>query len=633
MSVLLQAKNISLHHQTRTIFEQLSFEIASTNRIGIVGRNGTGKSSLLKALAGRQGLDFGDLVFSRGVSVSYLEQDTNLQNQFNSQLQTQNLSQNSESKDNLAENNTVSTVLEQSQVTIKKKIAEYELTANSDLLEELQNTDAWQLDARVNLLKKEFDCPPNDQTIQTLSGGQKRRLELIIALIPNSPLLILDEPTNHLDLNIIAKLEKYLTSYRGAVLIVSHDRTFLNNTVNIMWELYQTRIYSHDGNYDDYLDHKASRVLNEETIEWKKQQYLQRELKWVRAGVKARGTKDKGRMKRFDELNSQEYNPEQNLDLLLPEATRLGARVVDLEKVSLIKGDQKLVNNFSFSFQPWHRIGIVGNNGSGKTTFLKLIIGQEFDDNYSRLGTIKIGQNTDFLYLDQHKSNLNPETNAFEFIGQGKERISFGTGEIATRKYLESWLFDKEKYLTPIKYLSGGEKSRLALLKNLTRPANFLILDEPTNDLDLDTVRVLEEALINFAGPVIVVSHDRTFLNRVCNNIFGFDGAGSINVVTGNYDDFEKIDKLGKEFSSIKVQKNNAENQAKITRQKSAKIRELEKTIAQKEQQLEKLKVKFENPQIYLDTKKVTELDAENKYLERTIEQLMREWEILSGED
>lgn len=609
MPALIQAKNLNLHQSSKIIFEDLNFEITTHDRIGVVGRNGAGKSSLLRVLAREQGLDFGELTFSRGTTVSYLKQDSNL------------------------DNTTVGDFFERILLETNAKIKQYENTGDSQLLEELQQQDAWNISSRLAELKELFNTPPETQYINICSGGQLRRLDLVLTLLPNSSLLILDEPTNHLDLDVIFKLETYLKTYPGAVLIVSHDRTFLNNCVKIMWELDRGRIYIHDGGYDDYLQSKAARLMNEETIEWKKQQYLKRELTWVNAGVQARGTKDKGRLKRYYDLKNEDYQSEQNLDILMPEATRLGARILDLEKVNLRLQSKYLVRNFSFSFQPWHRIGIVGGNGTGKTTFLKLLQQKLFEPDFELTGTVKIGQNTEFLYLDQHKISLNQETNAFEFLSEGKERFAFGTGDIGTRKYLESWLFDREKYMTPIKFLSGGEKSRLTLLKNLTQPNNFLILDEPTNDLDLDTVRVLEEALSSFAGPVIVVSHDRYFLNRVCNNIFGFDGSGNIKVVTGNYDDFEQGDTITDPFQIPTTPIKPASNNLKENRQRAAKVRELEKTITQKEKQLEKIKDKFNDPKVYQDTKKVKDLDFESKLIEKSIEVLIREWENLLAQE
>ncbi len=617
MQTLLIAKNLGLHYGDRTIFENLSFELHSGKIIGVIGRNGAGKSSLLKILATNDGFDEGEIIKTNGVNVGFLEQQPAILDV------------------------TVAEKIALAKKPIADLLQKYEneqnLELKSDYFERLQSIDAWSLDQRTEELRNVFQCPDVSKPLTECSGGELRRVDLICTFLTGSQVIILDEPTNHLDLQSIQTLEKYIKKHVGSILIVSHDRAFLDNVVTEMWEIWSTRIYKHDGGYTKYLEDKMARLENDLVIDWKKKQFLKRELEWVRAGVKARGVKDKGRMKRFEVLSGEKNNEQhETVDMVIPEPSHLGSRILDCEKVNLRVGDQYFVRDFSFSFQPWHKIGIVGNNGSGKTTFLKLLIGSQFNTDFEQTGTVKTGQNTRFLYLDQHKDQLNPDQIPFDFLSDGLERIQFGDSSIATRKYLEQWLFNKTKYTTPIKQLSGGEQSRLLLAKNIASGGNFIILDEPTNDLDLDTLRVLEESIQNYAAPILIVSHDRYFLNRVCNMMLYFDGSGTIRTTLGNFDDFEQEQKEIAKYGSIQTKKPVEIEKPKMSqkeeRQLQAKIRDLEKLVEKTEASLEKVKAEFDNPELYENPQKSLVLHEKFRNAELKLGELMIEWERLQSE-
>ena len=653
MSTLLTAKDIYLHYNSITYLNNLTFTLESGDIIGLVGRNGCGKTSLMKILAGIQDYDGGAIEFKGGARLGYLPQDFNL-----------------------PQDQTVDQALYSAASWVRDLIAVFESTPDDtqlkhDLLDDITRHYGWEIDKHINSLCNSFDVPDRNKLLSQCSGGEQRRMALVCALIGFPDVLILDEPTNHLDLLAIENLEKLIKNYSGAVLMVSHDRYFLDNTANKMWELYGGQFFVHTGNYTKYLENKAIRVEIENSREWKKQQYLKRELEWVNAGVQARSTKDKGRLKRFYSLKGQgDMEQETSVNVVLPEPKEMGARVLELENIYLEGYGKSIVHNFSYSFQPNQKIGIVGNNGVGKTTFLNLLMGKytqnisnkliqnqthtvdidgnlqssiafvvpDFDvENTSKeinlKGTAKIGINTQFLYFDQKKVALDPEKSAVEELTEVNESMLFGDTLISTHRYLQNWLFDKNKRNTPIKYLSGGEKSRLVLAKILAKGGNFLILDEPTNDLDLDTLRVLEENLEIFGGTVVIVSHDRYFLNRVCTDILGFEGNGAIMQSTGSYDDYlsKKIDPI-----MIKSYRDAIKKQKKITedktRETTRKLTSLENEIEVLEIKIKDLQKDFDNPEFYTrDPERAKKLHKMITEREWELEKLMSNWECLSS--
>jgi ABC transport system ATP-binding/permease protein len=566
---LLTAKNLHLEYNSRILFDDLTFEIQEGMKIGIVGNNGAGKSSLLKILFDHDSRKIGDIILSSGVDLEYLTQ-------------------------------------------------------------ELEN-----------------------DTEDKLSGGQIRKKQLNRIINLQNGIVLLDEPTNHLDLENINWLETRIKYSTSAFVIISHDRTFLDNVCNQIWELDNGKLYIHIGGYTAYLMNKQARLENQTTIDYRTKQYLKRELKWVNSGVQARGTKDKGRLSRFYEKKDNfRRQRDDKVDLLIPEPKLVGSRILEIENLNLVfnpeidkivkiekfnkneKQRKTMVRDFTWSFNKDQKIALIGKNGSGKSTFLKLILGLI----PLTSGTIKMGQNTQVLYLDQHKEQLDLDNTPFEYMGNGLERIPFGAENetIGTRKYLGNWLFQKEDYNRHIRLLSGGEKSRLTLAKQLTQPANFLIFDEPTNDLDLDSIRILEEALIDYEGPVIIVSHDKSFINRICNYVFDFDGFGNIITFTGNYDEY--IDYKSSKTSFLKFKEDNEPDFSdmktasalretkKEERRKNNLKEKLEKEIAVLELRIKEKKALFDDPEIYKDMPKVTKLHTELGRLEAHLDAIMEMW-------
>lgn len=512
---ILCATELVVRYNDRYVLERASLSIHEGDRIGLVGRNGSGKSTFLKIIAKELEPDSGEVTQKKDLIVGYLPQTFMLDENLN--------------------------VLDNVRLGAKRVldlIAEFEsLPAESNRHEEIeehiQRLDGWNIDNHIETAMAKLNCPAADRDIKTLSGGEKRRVALCQALIAQPDLLILDEPTNHLDTESIEWLGEFLKSYTGAFLLVTHDRYFLDSITNTIVELSNGQFYSYDGNYTDYLLGKAEREASAEVTEHKRQMFLKRELDWVRRGPKAQTSKAKARMDRYFEVADQKVvQAEGDVDLVIPPPPQLGNRVAQLVNVGMELGGKRLFSHIDLDFAGGQRIGITGRNGLGKTTLLKILIGQM----EPMEGTVQIGQLTKFNYVDQGRLQLNEEKTVLDEISDGTEFVQFGEGKLSLRAYLKRFLFTDDRIVTQVKYLSGGERSRLLLARILKHGGNFLILDEPTNDLDLATLRVLEEALVVFPGVVLVVSHDRYFLNRVCTGILAFEGEGKVTHSVGNYD-------------------------------------------------------------------------------------------------
>jgi ATP-binding cassette subfamily F protein uup len=378
-----------------------------------------------------------------------------------------------------------------------------------------------------------LNCPPGDRPVETLSGGEKRRVAMCRAILSRPDFLMLDEPTNHLDPESIEWVAEFLEDFKGAFLVVTHDRYFLDRVVTRMVELSEGRFFRHEGNYTDYLLARAERQAADATIEHKRQMFLKRELAWVRQGPSARRTKRKDRFERYYEVAAQDGPPiDGEMELCIPPPPPLGNRAVELADLGMELGGRSLFRGFNFTFENGQRVGVTGRNGLGKTTLLKIIMGELAPTE----GVVKVGQLAKFNYVDQARLQLREERTVLEEAGDGVEFVVFGEGRLSLRAYLKRFLFADERIVAQVKHLSGGERSRLLLARILKNGGNFLMLDEPTNDLDLPTLRVLEEALVAFPGVVLVVSHDRYFLNRVCTDILAFEGDGRIAHSAGDYD-------------------------------------------------------------------------------------------------
>lgn len=517
MSTLLSANEIRLAYSYQILLDGVTLAVAAGEKVGLVGRNGCGKTSLLKILTGEQSADSGEISLRRGIRTGYLPQEFELD-----------------------PNLTVYGNIAAGAADIVEAIRRYENGEGTDkelhdFLELIDHADGWNLDARITSLSNALGTPPLDAPTGPLSGGEKRRVALCRALACQPDLLLLDEPTNHLDADSIRWLEEVLKNFPGAVIFVTHDRYFLDVIATRIIEIDGGRAFSHPGNYTAYLESKAIRQQIAEQSERRRQRFLRTELEWVRAGVKARGTKQRTRLDAFYEVEGMEAPPEEReMDLLLPPAADLGNVVIELEKAGMNVGTVNkphwLFRNFDLSIRPGTCTGIVGKNGVGKTTLLKLCLGQIPPTE----GTAVLGKRVKINYIDQTRMQLNGTGSLLDEISDGNEKVQFGNETLGARAYLRRFLFNNDRINERVDLLSGGERARLMLAKVLKTGGNLIVLDEPTNDLDLPSLRMLEEALSSFGGSILVVSHDRYFLDRICDQIIAFEDDG-IHVTPGNY--------------------------------------------------------------------------------------------------
>jgi len=512
---IVTAQDLFVRYNEQVVLDRASFSIHETDRTGLVGRNGSGKSTFLRILAGQMEPDSGSVARRRGLVVGYLPQEFALDPAL-----------------------TVLENIREGARHVLDLIAEFESipghTGRHDELEEsIRILDGWTLDRRITTAMSKLSCPPGDAAITQLSGGEKRRVALCRAVVSQPDLLILDEPTNHLDAESIEWLADYLDGFRGAFIVVTHDRWFLDRVCDQIVELAGGVFFSYEGSYTDYLIQRAERMSAAEVSEHKRQMFLKRELEWVRRSPEARRTKAKSRLDQYFEVVGQSA-PEldRDVDLVIPPAPQLGNRVLELVDIGMTLGGRQLFSGLNFKFEAGMRIGITGRNGLGKTTLLKIILSQL----QPTAGEVRTGQLTRFNYVDQGRLQLDDNATVLEAIGDGSEYVMFNQNKIPVRAYLKRFLFTDDRIVTQVRYLSGGERSRLLLARILKNGGNFLILDEPTNDLDLSTLRIVEEGLLGFEGVVLAVSHDRYFLNRVCTGIFAFEGDGQVAYSVGDYD-------------------------------------------------------------------------------------------------
>lgn len=534
--VIVTAHELSVRFGEQIVLQAASLTVHQDDRIGLIGNNGSGKSTLLKCIAGIMQAHAGTVSRRRDIVTGYLSQDFQL-------------------------NHAVSVYenIVEGAHDITAILAEYEsLPYTSErrhvLEEQIHHRDGWNLENRIDTVMHSLNAPDRNRDIATLSGGEKRRVALCKAIISRPDLLILDEPTNHLDTQSIEWTEEFLAHYSGACLFVTHDRYFLDSIATRIVELAKGICHSHTGNYTDFLLDKAEREAQLETEERKRNRFLIHELEWVRKGPRARRTKSKSRLsKYFEEVDKKGHEPEEDVELVIPPASPLGSKILNLKNVgmtydpSMESGVQKLFSGVDLNFDKTRKLGIIGRNGLGKTTLLKIILGEI----HPTEGHAEVGERTLFNYVDQSRVALNDENTVLQEIGEGQEWLMFGEERLTVWKYLRRFLFADDRMNTKVGKLSGGERSRLLLAKILKNGGNFLILDEPTNDLDLATLRVLEEALTSFDGCVIAVSHDRYFLNRVCNGILAFEGKGYVHFSEGGYDYY--IEKRNARFAETPV--------------------------------------------------------------------------------
>ena len=517
-----------IHPPNKQVLRDISLGFYYGAKIGVLGLNGAGKSTLLRIMAGKDTDYIGEIAMSKGYSVGLLDQEPQLDPA-----------------------KTVIEVIREAVQPITEMLREFDeinakfaepdadfdhlITEQAKLQEALDKVDAWNLDSHLELAMEALRCPPADTPVQVLSGGERRRVALTRLLMTEPDILLLDEPTNHLDAESVAWLEQHLRDYKGTVIAVTHDRYFLDNVAGWILELDRGYGIPWKGNYSSWLEQKKDRLALEEKSESRRQKTLERELEWIRMSPKARQAKGQARLTAYERLLSQETEQRrEELEIYIPPGPRLGDIVIELEGVSKGYGERLLLDNFSAKIPPGSLVGVIGPNGAGKTTLLKMITGQETPDS----GSIRIGETVKWAYADQTRT-LDPEKTVWQEITGGAETLTLGARTMNSRGYVSSFNFLGPDQQKKVGTLSGGERNRVHLAKTLTQGANVILLDEPTNDLDVNTLRALEEALEDFAGCAIVVSHDRWFLDRIATHILAFEGDSQARLFLGNWTDYE----------------------------------------------------------------------------------------------
>lgn len=503
-------------------------------KIGIIGLNGSGKSSLLKIIAGIDKDIQGEVVFSPGYSVGYLEQDPKLDpDKTVIEIVREGVQP---IMDLLAEFDKVNEAFGDPDVLEDPDKMDALIARQAELQDALDAADAWNIDSKLERAMDALQCPPDDQKVSTLSGGERRRVALCRLLLQQPDVLLLDEPTNHLDAESIDWLEQHLRQYPGTVIAITHDRYFLDHVAGWILELDRGEGIPWQGNYSSWLEQKTKRMAMEEKQASKRRKTLERELEWVRMAPKARQAKGKARLNSYDRLlNEDQKQREERLEIFIPNGPRLGQKVIEATGLSKAFGKKQLFKDLNFTLPPNGIVGVIGPNGAGKTTLFRLIMGQESPD----AGTFDVGETVKIAYVDQTHHDLLPEKSVYEVISQGVETFRMGGRDVNARAYLSKFNFSGADQEKKIGVLSGGERNRLHLAMALKEEGNVLLLDEPTNDIDVNTLRALEEGLDDFAGCAVVVSHDRWFLDRICTHILSFEGDGNVVFYEGSYSDYE----------------------------------------------------------------------------------------------
>jgi len=538
--IIYSMMKVSKSYQKKTVIKDISLSYYYGAKIGVLGLNGSGKSSLLRIMAGVDKEYNGEAGLSAGYTVGHLEQEPLVDSE-----------------------KTVKAVVEEGMQEIVNIVKEYNeisekfagpmsddemnklLERQGELQEEIEKQNAWDIESRLEMAMDALRCPPGDTLVNVISGGEKRRVALCRLLLQKPDILLLDEPTNHLDAETVAWLEQHLQQYEGTVIAITHDRYFLDNVAGWILELDRGMGVPWKGNYSSWLEQKQNRLKQEEKSETERQKTLKRELEWIRMSPKGRHAKAKSRISAYEELLNQDTaKQEKDLELFMPAGPRLGTVVIDAEDVSKAFGDRLLFEGMSFSLPAGGIVGIIGPNGAGKTTLFKMITDLEKPDS----GTLKIGETVKLAYVDQGRDTLDPGKTIWEIISGGRDTIELGNAEVNSRAYVARFNFSGSDQQKTVDVLSGGERNRVHLACMLKDGANVILLDEPTNDLDVNTMRALEEALENFGGCAVIISHDRWFLDRIATHMLAFEGDGSVRWFEGNYSEYEEDRKkrLGK---------------------------------------------------------------------------------------
>jgi len=623
---ILSTENLSKSYGMKTLFNNISFGIDENDKIGLIGVNGTGKSTFLKIISGLEEADEGKVTVGNGIQVQYLPQNPD----FNPQ----------------------DTVLEQvfkGYSPLMKLLREYEqvLLATSSyptddglqkkliaLSQQMDAMNGWQLESEAKSILTKLGITEFEAQVGNLSGGQRKRIALAGALIHPADLLILDEPTNHIDNDTVVWLEDYLHKRRGALVLITHDRYFLDRVVNRIIELDKGQLYSYASNYSSFLELKLQREADQEASESKRQSLLRTELAWMRRGPQGRGTKQKARIDRFEELSAQKADLTQDKVEMLAGSSRLGRKIIELTKVSKIFGERTVITDFSYIVLRNERMGIVGPNGSGKSTLLNMITGKIIPDS----GLVEIGQTVKVGYFSQENGDMDENLRVIDYIKEEANFLPAADGGIITAsQMLERFLFSPDLQWTPISKLSGGEKRRLYLLRILMSSPNVLLLDEPTNDLDIQTLTILEDYLDEFPGAVVVVSHDRYFLDRVVGKIFAFEKDGSIKEYVGGYSDYSQLVQLRESMENsqgkpIELKTSSADRPKdrvrKFTFKEQKEYQEIDEVIAGVENEIRVVGTRINS--CGSDFSLLQELTGVQQQLEEKLEQLLERWTYLN---
>ena len=524
-----------IYPPNKTVLRDISLSFFYGAKIGVLGLNGAGKSTLMKVIAGDEKNVNGEVLPSDGISFGYLRQEPELDN-----------------------SKTVREIVMEGTGELGRDLKRFEeiglkfadpeldpdemtklLEEQAVIQERIEAKDGWDIDRKLEVSMEALRCPPADTPVKNLSGGERRRVALCRLLIQRPDVLLLDEPTNHLDAESVQWLEDFLQKYEGTVIAVTHDRYFLDNIAGWILELDRGHGIPWEGNYSSWLEQKQARLVQEEKTETKRQKTLERELEWIRMSPKARQAKSKARVSAYEALlnESQGGRRDEEMEIFIPAGPRLGSVVIEAQNLTKKFGDKLLFENLNFKIPPGSIVGVIGGNGAGKSTLFKMLTGKETPD----LGSIRLGDTVKLGYVDQSRDSLNPENTVWEEISDGKnEMVLLGNREVPSRSYCSRFNFTGSDQQKKVGILSGGERNRVHLAKMLKSGANVLLLDEPTNDLDVNTLRALEEALVNFAGTAMVISHDRWFLNRIATHILAFEGDSKVEFFEGNFQDYEE---------------------------------------------------------------------------------------------
>jgi ATP-binding cassette subfamily F protein uup len=629
---VLSILNVEKSFGAQNILDGISLTIHEGDRIGLIGRNGCGKSTLLKIISGLDTPEKGNVSFRQGLRVAMLSQDCKLNPE-----------------------DTVGSVIELAAESVRQLLERHHQVAMqlgevppgpahdrlaeefTALQHELELTDAWHIEQTAKRLAAALGLPAPDRTIGSLSGGELRRTDLAATLLKHPDVLLLDEPTNHIDVASVQWIETFLETYAGSCILVTHDRYFLDRVANRIVEIERGRMLTFPGNYTRFLELKSLQEETEARSSANRKSFLRRELEWIRRGPKARTTKDKSRIMRFEETQEAHNNQPitKEISFQIPQAKRLGKVILEAQKIAYKAGDRFLFRNFSLLMQEDMRVGILGPNGCGKTTLLRVLMGLEEPER----GRIIHGENMKFLYVDQGHEEVNPEQSVLQHVSNGAKEIEVNGRRIHVPAWLDNFLFDRTAVNMAIGRLSGGERNRIDLARKLLLGGNFLVLDEPTNDLDLPTLRILEEAILGFDGCAFVVSHDRYFLNRVCNHLLIFEG-DSIVKITGNYDDYllyversasGEAEPSGPTRPQV-ISSTKESNKRGLHYNERKELKSIETAIEKAERAVVTLEERISHPETYKgDYKAAHELAAQLSEAKRNVESLYARWAELEA--